>query len=85
MCRKNINLIDYGINIPKKVKLINIPDNNGVTPLMNICIHGNLETVKFLINSGADITMVDNNNKSAYTYALENNHIEIINYFNTLL
>ena len=83
MCRTKINPMDYNINIPNKINAIDIPNNNGITPLMMCAINGNIETLKVLINLGANVS-IKVNNKSAIDYALEYNRVTIINYFNTL-
>lgn len=79
MCRTNLNPNDYGIIINKKIKVINIPNNNGITPLMIACKNNDINTVKVLLRLGADITIVDNNNKRAYDYAFQHNNIELNN------
>lgn len=79
MCRTNLNPNDYDIIIKKNIKVIDIPDNNGITPLMIACKNCNIDTVKVLLRLGADITIVDNNNKTAYDYACEHNNTELIN------
>lgn len=79
MCRTNLNPNDYGIIIKNNIKVIDIPDNNGITPLMIACKNNNINAVKIIINMGANRFLVDNNNKTAYDYAREHNNTELIN------
>jgi ankyrin repeat protein len=83
MCRTSLNPTDYDINIKKKIKGIDIPNNDGITPLMIACINCNINTVKVLLRLGADITIVDKNNKTAYDYAFQHDNYELNNLFNS--
>jgi ankyrin repeat protein len=83
MCRTNLNPNDYDIIIKKNIKVIDIPDNNGITPLMIACKNNNINTVKVLLKLGANITLVDNYNKTAYDYASQHNNYELNNLFNS--
>jgi ankyrin repeat protein len=49
--------------------------------LFAACISGNLETVKYLVALGADITAYDN---CVVRWALNNDHLEIVNYLVSL-
>ena len=86
MCRTKINPVDYTININKNknINIVDNQDNNGMTALMTSCIMGNLNIVRMIVNMGANLNLVDNNNKTAFDYARENNQMEIVNFFNTL-
>ena len=86
MCRTKINPVDYTININKNknINIVDNQDNNGMTALMTSCIMGNLNIVRMIVNMGANLNLVDNNNKTAIDYARENNQLEIVNFFNTL-
>ena len=52
-------LIDNGANV-------NLKSNDGETALMNAYIRGNKELVELLINSGADVNLIDFNLKDNY-------------------
>ena len=49
------------------------------TPLMGACYSGNLPKVNVLLTQGADITLVDQNNKTVLMYAAEHGHLDILN------
>ena len=85
MCRANINSDDYRITVVKynnTIKTINIPDMNGLTPLIIASKNNDVKTVKILLELGADLTIADNFNKTAYMYALSTNNTELINLLN---
>ena len=50
------------------------------TPLIMACYRGNYEYVNFLINLGADYSIVDKNGKSALFYAVESFNYRLIKY-----
>jgi ankyrin repeat protein len=52
---------------------------SGKTPLMGACYSGNLTKVNFLLTQGADITLVDQQNKTVLIHAAEHGHISILN------
>jgi len=84
ICRTKINPVDYNIIVPSNINTIDIPDHNGITPLMVCAINGNLETLKIIINLGANLSLRDNNNNTAYDHAIQLNNVLIINYFNSM-
>lgn len=55
-------LLQLGVNI-------NIKNEAGLTPLMMASISRNIETAKFLIDSGADVNVVDNWGNTALLYS----------------
>ena len=57
---------------------INKVNVNGQTPLIMGVKNNAADTVKLLIDHGADITIKDNDGYSAYDYALQNNNFDII-------
>ena len=46
-----------------------MPENNGITPLMDAASGGSLELVKLLLEHGADPSLRDNFGDSAEVYA----------------
>ena len=47
-------------------------NENGQTRLMEMCLEGDIKNVRNLIENGADIDAVNNNNENALMYALKN-------------
>lgn len=60
---------------------INCQNINGKTALMWAAENGATAAVDFLVCLGADISLLDNEGKSAYDYALENNQEHVVCYF----
>ena len=56
---------------------INDQDENPTTLLMNAALKGNRELVEYLLSIGADPTLIDAHNKTAYDYAVKYGHTEI--------
>ena len=54
--------LDAGANV-------NVRNSHHQTPLMIACVSGNLEVVKYLVESGADITLRDGDGDSALEYS----------------
>ena len=59
-------LINQGANI-------NLKDNKNQTALMKACQSKAIETVKFLLERGANIEHIDNQRMTAYHYAIDYN------------
>ncbi|MGB1428671.1 MAG: ankyrin repeat domain-containing protein [Cycloclasticus sp.] len=57
---------------------INMQNNNSETLLMHAIMDNDLEKVRFLIENGADINILDKNGSSAFDYAIEINNEEIM-------
>ena len=54
----------------KHPELVNVPDNNGITPLMYVCQDNPDRYMKFFINElNADISLVDKLGDSVLMYA----------------
>jgi uncharacterized protein len=71
-------LLEASVHGPELTRLLlskganpNIASNRGFTPLMRAAGHGNIEVVKLLLKSGANINLRDINRKTAYDLALE--------------
>lgn len=59
----------------------NIPNENGhKTPLFVAAKKGRLDTVKLLIENGADDRILDSNGDSPLDIAIKNNHEDVVNY-----
>ena len=50
------------------------------TPLHLASSDGHLEVIKYLIKIGAEPKIKSSNGKTAYDYAIENNHSDVSNY-----
>ena len=59
--------------------LLNVPDEEGKTPLMLAALSGNVEAVEVLIKEGADLEKCDFYQKTAMSYAILQRHKLIIN------
>ena len=59
-------------------RLIDMPNENGITPLQYACIKKHKNVVDLLIDLGADINAVDSENKSVLFYAAVGGNIRII-------
>ena len=57
---------------------LNAKNENGLTPLMLAVLRRNTYITKRLINSGALPNLVDKYQNNALFYAIQNNHIEIV-------
>lgn len=51
-----------------------------MTPLILACWKGHIETVDFLLSSGAQISQVDNLMRNALHWAVENAHLQVLLY-----
>lgn len=92
-CKENISAMHYacfyGHHIMVDILLDHGADANSkskwnVTPLMTACARGHKEVVELLLrvdNIGVNIYDTDDRNKTAYDYAKENGHIDIMNLF----
>ena len=68
--------------------MVNAQDNEGRPPLhcvMNSKTKGGVKCIKILLNSGADINMVDNIGMSALHLAAHNNRPSRINFLVSLI
>lgn len=57
---------------------VNQPNKHGVTALQQACINGNLSMANFLLESGADLKVVDCDGRSALHLASERGHLDIV-------
>jgi ankyrin repeat protein len=48
------------------------------TDLMKACFNGQIEKVKFLIETGADVNCEDKCGDTALRFAIQNEHIEVV-------
>lgn len=56
----------------------NDKENHDFTPLMQAASKGDLEKVKELITSGADLNTKDLNGKTALMYAMEKDYLQVV-------
>ncbi|VAW66326.1 hypothetical protein MNBD_GAMMA11-1381 [hydrothermal vent metagenome] len=56
---------------------LNIRNIEGTTPLMAAAEYGVEDIAKILLENGAETTVVNNNNESAYDIAIKNKHLNI--------
>ncbi len=61
--------------------VINSINEVGETALHYACIFGNLDVIKYLINSGADVNLKTTAGDTPLFYAVTKNHLHIIKYF----
>lgn len=59
---------------------LNITDQFGWTALMMASCEGYFDVVKFLVENGANLTIVDKQNNSALSIATKKNHQKIVSY-----
>ena len=64
-------LIEQGINV-------NIPDDDGETPLHKACSFNNVESIKLLLLNGANVNIPDNYGSAPLHFACENNIVEVV-------
>ena len=57
---------------------VNIPNNNGNTPLMIATRNGHTEIARMLIDRGADVNIPDNNGNTPLTWASDRGNIQIV-------
>jgi ankyrin repeat protein len=62
---------------PECAQYMNIQDNQGETPLMWAISGEKTDAVRWLLDKGADRSIVDANGKTAYDHAVENGYLEI--------
>ncbi|KAJ7393368.1 hypothetical protein OS493_006339 [Desmophyllum pertusum] len=57
---------------------VNQPNKYGLTALQQACINGNLSLANFLLERGADLSLVDSNGRTALHLASEQGHLDIV-------
>lgn len=57
---------------------IDRPNKNGLTALQQSCFDGNLELVNFLLEQGADLSLVDSEGRTALHFAALGGHLETV-------
>lgn len=67
-------LIDLGADVNLRDEVF------GRTPLLHTCTGGNLETIKILLNSGASLNDIDNNESNALLLACQSGCLEIVTF-----
>lgn len=77
-----MNIITYNKLSLRKLKmllkfcpdLINVTDTYGATPLMYVCMKlPKLESIRLMVESGADVNMLNNEGENCFFYLLEKN------------
>ena len=82
---ENINSIHYAVKSNQLTEVKNsvdkgeleLPDKNGLTPLILASYYGHTSIVKYLCEKGAMVNQTDNNGWTALMYAAYYNFIEI--------
>jgi ankyrin repeat protein len=64
-----INEIETILNSSDALRIIEIPDKIGNTPLMNVVIQNNVELVELFVTKGADINLQNEAGKTALMLA----------------
>lgn len=57
---------------------VNQPNKYGFTALQQACVDGNLELANFLLERGADLSLVDSDGRTALHLASEQGHLDIV-------
>ena len=57
---------------------VNQPNKYGLTALQQACVDGNLELSNFLLERGADLSLVDPDGRTALHLASEQGHLDIV-------
>jgi ankyrin repeat protein len=64
---------------------VNAKADNDVRPLHTAAARGNLEAAALLLDHGADINAASKDGKTAFTYAEERNHPDMVQFLNSKL
>ena len=57
---------------------MDLKDKDNLTPLMVACRYGHLETIKCLLEHGADVTETDKDEKTCLMWAAEENRVDAV-------
>ncbi len=77
-CCRSGNLSGITEAIKGDNKLIHNRDNLGFTPLIEASVYGQYETIKLLLNSGADVNAITNNYWTSLMYAASQGRADIV-------
>lgn len=66
-----LRLYGYQPTDEEKKRLINTVGDQGKTPIMNVCTHGDIELARTYLKQGADIHAVDDAGQTALFYSLQ--------------
>ena len=77
---KILSLLFYYEFYKDNPSVLNIKNKSQWTPLITASYGGNFEYVQFIINLGADFSLIENNGKNALFYAVESENNRIIKY-----
>ena len=72
------NILSETIPLSFRGGNINKHDKDGFSPLLIAACNGHAQTVKTLLNKGADILDTDKNDKSALYWAAEEDNVEVM-------
>ena len=81
-CNKDTKEIGQELLAWPNIPNVNQQDDEGLTPLMQACVDSNMEAVKFLLESGADTTLVTHDESSAaITCAIQSSNFALLKLF----
>ena len=77
-CCRTGNLSGINDAIKQDGNFIDIRDNLGFTPLIEAILYGQYDTVRLLLNNGAEVNARNNNNWTGLMYASSNGRADIV-------
>lgn len=77
-CCRTGNLLGINEAIKQDGNCIYIRDNLGFTPLIEAILYGQYDTIRLLLNNGAEVNARNNNNWTGLMYASSNGRADIV-------